>query len=124
MKKNLSRTVPFILLYLLFLVPTYILPYMGSNSTILDSMAKAGGYEGPNYGFYIHMFCLIFLVFLAWVRTSRLTKNYLYIFPVLALAFDMIPVLSMIPFIPTIMHLLTLILGITLAKQEGEKTVA
>ena len=124
MKKILSSTVPFILLYLLFLVPTYVLPYMGSNSAILDSMAKAGGYEEPNYGFYIHMFCLTFLVFLAWVRTSRLTKNYLYIFPVLALAFDMIPFLSMIPFIPTIMHLLTLILGITLAKHEGEKTVA
>ena len=123
MKKVLSKPIPFILLYLLFIIPTYILPYMGSNSTVMNSIARAGGYEDPNYGFWFHLFCLICLVFLAWVRTSRLTKNYLYIFPMLALAFDMIPVLSFIPFVPTIMHLLTMILGIALANQEGEKVI-
>lgn len=124
MKNLLSKTAVFILLYLLFMIPTYILPYMGSNSTIMDGMARAGGYQGPNYGFWIHLISLLVLVILAWIRTSRLTKNYLYIFPILALAFDLVPVLSMIPLIPTIMHLLTLILGVTLAKQTNHETIS
>ena len=119
MRNFISKTVSFILFYLIFLAPTYILPYFGSNSVIMDSAAKAGGYEGLNVGFYFHVFCPLFLVYIAWARTSRLTKNYLFAFPIIALGFDMIPVLSSIPFIPSIMHMLTLILGITLAKQEG-----
>lgn len=117
MQKVLSSTPAFILLYFSFMVPTYILPYFGSNSLLITGVAAAGGYTGPNVGFWIHLSCLIALVVIAKIRTARLTKGYLYIFPLLALAFDLIPVLSSIPLIPTFMHVVTLVMGVALAKQ-------
>lgn len=120
--KNLISTTPFFIgLYLLFMIPTYILPYFGSNSVIMDGIARTGGYQGPNVGFWIHFICLLLLVVLAKIRTSRLTKKYLFIFPLLALAFDMIPILSSIPLIPTVMHVLALVMGVTLAKQDSQE---
>lgn len=105
------------------MIPTYLLPYLGSNSAVMDSMARSGGYEGPNVGFWFHITCLILMIGLAYVRTSRLTKKYLIIFPILALVFDMVPVLSWIPLVPTAMHVVTLIMGVTLAKEEAGSAV-
>lgn len=91
---------------------------MGSNSTLIGNP-----FEGVNYGFWIHLTCLIILVYLAKIRTSRLTKGYLYAFPLVALIFDMVPVLSIIPLIPTVMHVLAITLGITQAKDEVVTTI-
>jgi hypothetical protein len=37
----------------------------------------------------------------------------------LALAFDMLPVLSLIPFVPTLMHLLAIILGVVVPHEPA-----
>ncbi len=110
MKKALGNTVVFVVLYILFMIPTYVLPYLGSNSSLINAAGAASG-VGMNPAFWIHLLSLLVLVALAWFRGANIGKTWLIIFPILALTFDLIPGLSSIPLIPTIMHLLAIILG-------------
>ncbi|NGP88587.1 hypothetical protein [Fodinibius halophilus] len=109
MKKIIAEKTGFILGYMLLMIPTYILPYFGSNSVLMGSATS-----GLNPGFWVHLLCLAGLIYIAKQRTINLNKDYLYIFPVIATFFDLTPVLSSIPLVPTVMHILTLILGIAL----------
>lgn len=106
--------------YLLFMIPTYVLPYMGSNSHILRNagqainrdMGNAAGAAALNVPFYLHLILLGLLVVLGFVRGHRIGKRWLVLFPALALAFDMLPVLTLIPLVPTAMHLAAIIAGV------------
>jgi len=55
---------------------------------------------------------MLILCFLCWIRGAYVAKTWLVIFPILALVFDFAPGLSLIPMIPTVMHLLAIILGV------------
>ena len=105
-------------LYLVFMIPTYILPYMGSNSSVINAVGASNGL-GMNPVFWLHLACLIILAVLAWFRGVNVDKKWLLIFPILALVFDLVPGLSSIPLVPTVMHLLAIILGVIVAKQES-----
>ena len=111
MKKIFGNTVVFVLLYIIIMIPTYILPYMGSNS----SMAIGGVSSGhlSVIPFLTHITALALLIVITWFRGSLVDKKWLLIFPILAAVFDFIPVLSSIPLVPTVMHLLAIILGVT-----------
>lgn len=106
----LGNTVVFALLYILFMIPTYILPFFGSNSTGLNAIAGAAGVLSPL--FLLHLGFLAALVLGAWFRGCLVQKRWLTIFPLLAMVFDLVPVLNSIPFVPTLMHLLTIIIGV------------
>ncbi len=112
MKQILGNTAVYVILYLLFMIPTYYLPYVGSNSSALNTMGVASG-AGMNPAFWAHLGTLTVLVFLSWCRGSVIDKGWLVILPILATVFDLTPGLSSIPFVPTIMHLLAIILGVT-----------
>jgi len=62
------------------------------------------------------MGAMLVLCFLCWVRGAYVGKGWLIIFPILAIVFDFVPGLSAIPMIPTVMHLLAIILGVVGAK--------
>ncbi len=111
MKKIVANPALFAVLYILFMLPTYVLPYMGSNSSVLNATGVSAG-AGMNPLFWLHLLALIVLVALVWFRGKLEAKTWLVIFPVLALVFDLIPGLSSIPFVPTVMHLLAIILGV------------
>ena len=108
--KILRNPVFFVLLYVLFMLPTYILPYFGSNSAIANGVLLATHHI--NFPFYFHLLSLIVLCLLAWFRGAAIHKRWLIIFPFLALVFDLVPGMSLIPFVPTVMHLLAIILGV------------
>jgi hypothetical protein len=116
LQKILGHTAIFVGLYLVFMIPTYILPYMGSNSSIINAAGAANGI-GMNPVFWLHLASLIILVILVWFRGINIDKKWLLIFPILALVFDLVPGLSSIPLVPTVMHLLAIILGVVGAKQ-------
>ena len=104
----------FILLYILLAVPTYILPYLGSNSLGVTIAS-----EGATLGFaVIHIACLIMLIVLAQKRRKMLTIAHLWIYPSIALCFDMIPGLSLIPFVATTFHIITISLAVSKEKIE------
>ena len=100
--------------YVLFMIPTYVLAWGGSNSMIVQSTATATGAPQASHFqtlFFIHLGCLLALCALGWLRGAGAGKTWLVTFPALALVFDLVPVLSWIPFVPTLMHLLALIVG-------------
>ena len=116
MKKFLGNTVAFVLLYVVFMIPTYILPYFGSNSAMMITAWSSGGVLLEVPQFLFHVACLIGLMVITWFRGSLIEKKWLLIFPILAAIFDFVPALNFIPLVPTVMHLLTIILGVAGAK--------
>lgn len=111
MREIIGNTVVFVIIYILFMLPTYYLPYLGSNSFSLSAIGVAVG-AGINPVFWLHLASLMVLAFVAWFRGILIDKKWLTIFPVLATVFDMAPVLSSIPLVPTVMHLLAIIQGV------------
>jgi len=101
----------FAIVYILFMLPTYYLPYVGSNSSALNALGAAAG-AGLNPAFYWHLIALLVLIVAAWFRGTFIGKKWLVIFPILATVFDLTPGLSAIPLVPTAMHLLAIILGV------------
>lgn len=109
--KILGNATVFVILYILLMLPTYYLPYVGSNSSLTGaaSLATQGGMLPA---FWLHLGLLIALVVITWFRGTLIDKKWLIIFPILAAVFDLAPALSLIPLIPTVMHLLAIILGV------------
>ena len=111
--KFLGNAVVFVALYLVFMIPTYYLPYKGSNSAVIGAI-RASAEAGINPYFWLHLAALLALVVITWFRGVLIDKKWLLIFPLLAAVFDLAPLLSVIPLVPTVMHLLAIILGVAL----------
>ena len=107
--KFLGNAVVFAALYLVLMIPTYFLPYIGSNSAVI-----AAAEPGIYLPFWLHLAALLALVVITWFRGVLIDKKWLLIFPLLATVFDLTPLLSSIPLVPTAMHLLAIILGVAL----------
>lgn len=112
LKKALGNAPVFVIAYIVFMIPTYFLPYFGSNSSVLHAVDAAAGTTFMNFAFWLHMGSMLVLCFMCWVRGAYVGKQWLIIFPILAIVFDFVPGLSLIPLIPTVMHLLAIILGV------------
>lgn len=104
----------YVILYLLFMVPTYLLSWVGSNSSLILLATL-----GTNPFFWMHLIALVFLCLLAHSRGHRIGKPWLVWLPVLALIFDLAPVLNLIPFVPTALHLLAIVLGLSPAPRPA-----
>jgi len=115
-------TIVFVLAYLALMVPTYVLPYLGSNSTVFNGVAVGTGF-GMTPMWWAHVWCLAMLVVIAWLRGARIGKGFLPFLSIVAGLFDLTPVLSVIPFVPTVFHVITLVLGIKGTEVADEKAV-
>lgn len=105
-------TIAYVLSYLFLLLPTYVLPYFGSNSAVMgvvSSALRASFLPMPPW--WIHAWCLVALIVLNWMRGNLINKKALAVFPVVAAFFDLTPGLSAIPLVPTVMHLIGLVVG-------------
>lgn len=119
MKKLFGNAVVFVILYVLLMLPTYYLPYLGSNSAVIGGLGQiaagvqdAGPLAGINPAFWLHLGALVLLMVITWFRGAVVNKQWLIIFPILAAVFDLAPALNFIPLVPTVMHLLAIILGV------------
>lgn len=104
--------------YLLFMIPTYVLPYFGSNSIVANSVmaaadASTSEVNGLNLPLFVHLICLAALCVLAWVRGDLIGKKWIVVFPILAAFFDMMPGFNWIPLVPTAMHIAAIIVGVS-----------
>jgi hypothetical protein len=113
--KILGNTVIFVVAYLLFMGPTYYLPYVGSNSAVINSAGLAAD-AGMNPAFWVHLASMVILIAVTWFRGIFIDKKWMVIFPILATVFDLAPGLNLIPLVPTVMHLLAIILGVAGAR--------
>jgi CHASE2 domain-containing sensor protein len=117
-RKYVAAGPSFVILYLLLMFPTYVLPYFGSNSAVVNAGlaaadAAAGGGNGLNILMFAHLACLGGMVLITWLRGAVVGKGWLVIFPILASVFDMVPGLNWIPLVPTAMHLAAIIVGVS-----------
>ena len=101
----------FVVLYTVFMIPTYLLPYFGSNSALLGATLAAGD-AGVYPLFWLHLGSLLALIVITWFRGAFVDKKWLVVFPVLGAVFDLVPTLNFIPLVPTVMHLLAIIFGV------------
>lgn len=111
------NTLFFVIGYVILMIPTYLLPWLGSNSTVLNALGATIGH-GMMPQWWAHAWCLVMLVLMAWMRGDFIGKQYLPVFPFLAAVFDLTPGLSVIPLIPTALHLAAIILGAKIAEQQ------
>lgn len=107
----MSNSTLFVLTYVLLLLPTYFLPYLGSNSAVINSAAAASG-AGLSPLFLLHAAALLLLIATAWARGNAISKSSLPGLSFAAALFDLLPGLNLIPMIPTLFHLLVIIFGL------------
>lgn len=111
------NTLAFVIGYVILMIPTYVLPWLGSNSAVMNVVGAAIGH-GMTPQWWAHAWCLVMLILLTWARGDFIGKKYLPVFPFLAAVFDLTPGLSMIPLIPTVLHLVAIILGVKVGVQQ------
>ena len=111
------NTFVFVIGYVILMIPTYLLPWLGSNSAVLNAVGVAVGH-GMTPLWWAHAWCLVMLILMTWIRGDIIGKKYLPIFPFMAAVFDLTPGLSMIPLIPTALHLVAIIIGVKAADQQ------
>ena len=119
-KQAMGNVGIFVIAYVIFMVPTYLLPYLGSNSSVAQGMAMAAGQSALKIPFILHLLSLLVLCVLAKFRGDAVGKTWLVALPVLALLFDLVPFLSAIPMVPTVMHTVALIVGVVSSRGDKE----
>ena len=102
----------FFLAYVLFMIPTYVLPYFGSNSILANGLSSTLGL-GLLPQFWLHALALYSLIVICWIRGTRIETPWLAVFPALAALFDLVPTLNWIPLIPTACHVAALVIGVS-----------
>lgn len=109
--KYVANGPTFVIVYVIAMIPTYLLPYAGSNSFAMNSAGSALG-VGISPQFFMHLIALLILCAIGWIRGGYVGKQWLVTFPILALCFDLLPGLNYVPMIPTVMHIVTIGLGV------------
>lgn len=107
-----GSTVGFALLYVALMVPTYVLPYLGSNSALAGAFGAVVG-KGVMPQTWAHLWFLASLILIAWMRGASTDKGFLPAISFCAALFDMTPVLNVIPLVPTVLHVVTLAIGVS-----------
>lgn len=113
--KFVANTVMYVVGYTVLMMPTYFLPYLGSNSSVVQSASAAAG-AGGYVLLLIHLAFLACLVALAWARGKVIDKGWLIGLPIAAAMFDILPGLSLIPLAPTFLHLGAIVAGVVNSK--------
>jgi len=91
--RGVGSTAGFALLYAALMVPTYVLPYFGSNSAIVGALGAAIG-RGLMPQTWAHIWFLTLLILVAWMRGATVHKGFLPAISFCAALFDMTPVLN------------------------------
>lgn len=93
MHKAFASNAVFVVSYLALMLPTYYFQHVNASPTILA-------------------ISLLGLCWLCVVRGTYIGKRWLAVLPIVAMAFELIPRLSAIPYVSTSYHILAIIIGI------------
>ena len=106
------KIVGFVIWYVVLMVPTYFIRFFAIGGALSEAVNNnnpdAAGEAGMTASLVIAAL-IAGLIFITYKRGKAIGKPWLVVFPSIAFVFDV--VLSFIPFVPTLMHLLAIILG-------------
>lgn len=108
------KTPLFVVLYLVIMMFTYLWRYV-----VLGAPVNATPEQIKNVTLGINIILFlnyVILAIIAYFRGKKIDKKYLVSFPLIGGFFDL--VLVFIPLVPTIMNILTLVMGLSDGKQE------
>lgn len=110
MNKALANTKIFVSAYIVFMLPTYFLPYLGSKSYVIQGLDATWSslFILP---LVLHLGAILALLWICLVRGAIIGENWLVALPMVVLAFEFISKLSAIPFVPSMYHLAAIIIG-------------
>jgi hypothetical protein len=92
--------------YTILILPSYILPWVGSNSMMANIFS-----DQARWGFSVHALSLGLAVGISFLRGRQINKPQLGSIALAALACDLIPIINLIPLLPSLFHGLTIMLG-------------
>ena len=109
--------VSFLISYLIVMMFTYLwrLSFLGNAIENMD-MSQQELNSQVGLLFFIMTVNYLILAFIAYKRGTKIGKKYLFAFPLVGGFFDII--LGFIPFVPTILNIITLVLGV-IKKEES-----
>ena len=107
MNKALANTTIFTLVYVLLMIPAY-LTYVDSSSTISSGSL---GINIVSLPLLLHFGSMLMLCYICFVRGKLIGKSWLGFIPLIAIAFEFLPALSAIPLVPSVYHLLAIVIG-------------
>lgn len=103
MKKSLDNAAIFAMAYAICVLPSYVMSHKSSSEAV-----AAGGFD---ITLLIYSASVIAVCAICVVRGKLVDKNWLVLLPMVAFAFEFISKLSVIPYIPTMYHMLAIIVG-------------
>jgi hypothetical protein len=98
----------FVLVYALGMLPTYVLPYFSGVSLLGTALTGSVVAFLPG----LHLASLLVCIYAAYCRGAVKGTHAPAALAVAAAVFDLTPVLSWVPFVPTVLHLVTLVVGV------------
>ena len=113
MNKAFANTATFVATYIALMLLTYYLPSLGSKSLVVQSLDGANlTYSTvPLFPLFLHISAMLGLLWVSLARGILISERWLVLLPLVAFAFDFIPKLSAIPIVPSIYHLLAIVIG-------------
>ena len=106
----------FLIIYLIFMTLTYLWRF----AFVGASFDEGADVEGMGSAMNILMFMsYVVMAYVAYSRGKSIEKGYLVAFPIVGAVFDLI--LIFVPFVPTIMNIVTIVLGVPDDKHSSEK---
>jgi regulator of nucleoside diphosphate kinase len=114
MNKAIANTKLFVSTYIVLMLLTYYLPSLGSKTFAVQSFDVIGVSSAPIslLPLSLHILAMLGLLWINWVRGVMIDEKWLVLLPIVAFAFDFIPKLSAIPVVPSIYHLLAIVVGV------------
>lgn len=96
----------FLIIYLIFMVFTYLWRFAFIGAAFQDGADIAGM---GNTMIALMLLSYAIMAYVAYSRGKAIDKGYLVAFPIVGAVFDLI--LIFIPFVPTVMNIITIVLG-------------
>jgi regulator of nucleoside diphosphate kinase len=105
MNKTFANTTIFVSAYIALMLITYCLPNLDSQSFMAQSLNVS------IFSAFLHISAMLGLIWISLIRGVLIGERWLVLLPIVAFAFDFIPKLSAIPIVPSIYHLLAIVIG-------------
>jgi hypothetical protein len=113
MNKALENKTIFVVSYLISIGFYYYLSSIGSTAMVVQSFDDVvmPGSSISLLPILFHVSAILILLWISFERGVIIGKKWIVFLPAVAFAFELIPSLSAIPFVPVVYHLLAIVIG-------------